>query len=163
MAFTIIDPTIMPVVAAFLFAFAVVYAILTSAKIFEKKNSVNAVIALVFGFFSIMYEPFVLGLQQYLPLATVFLIIVFFIVLLKKVFGKDEKDKTPIDLLPLVVALAIFLLLISTVGSGSLIVSWLQPLGLDPANAIFLFGVIVIILIFIAVYYHRGWPAPKTT
>ncbi len=155
---TIIDPAITPFVATFLFVFAIVFGLLTISKLFPK--NVNALLALVFALFSVFYEPLVVGLQEFMPIAAIFLIIVFFIVFLKKVFGK-EKGGHASDLLPIVVSLVLLLLVLATFGGGELIVSLLRPFGFDPSDAIYFVGLIIIIIIFVAVYYHRGWPAPK--
>lgn len=152
------DLLAVPLVAAFLFVFAVVFALLTSAKMFQRNT--NAIIAVVFAVFSILYEPLVVGLQQFMPLAAVFFIIIFFIVFLKKVFG-PKKEGELFDAFPFVVSLTLLLLIFTTAGGADFILSNLTPLGLSTYDALFVAGLFLIILIFIAVYYHRGWPKPK--
>ena len=73
-----LDPTLTPFFAAFLFVFAVVYGALFAAKVFEKPKSINIVIALAFAIFAASYKPLVDTLYNFLPIAAIFLIIIFF-------------------------------------------------------------------------------------
>lgn len=139
----------LPEAAAFIFVFAVVYGLLSYADVLKHKG-VNIAIAAVFAAFSVMYEPFVSSLQDFIPIATVVLVVIFFIMLVKKVFTEKGGDT-----LPLAVALAILLLLLATIWDS---VTYYLPLGISPDNALWVIGVIIIIILFAAVYKHKENP-----
>lgn len=142
-----LDPTLTPYFAAFLFVFAIVFGLLSVSKLMDKR--VNAIIAVAFGLFAVLYEPFVTGLQVFLPIATIFLIIVFFIVFLKKVFG-EKKEKS--DTLPIAVTLAVLLGAMSVLGDE---LALLLPIGIEPIMFVWLSGLVIIILIFAAVWSRK--------
>ncbi len=152
-----LDIIFLPYIAAFLFVFAIVLGLLTSAKMFNK--NINAALAAVFGIFSAMYEPFVTGVQTYLPIAAGVLIIVFFFVLVKKLFGekKDAAGKSEHDSLPMMVVLISLLIV--------LISQWdrvknLLPAGWDVTNIGWGLAIAVILIVFWAVYKHKPLPVP---
>ncbi len=138
-----IDPTLLPFVAAFLFVFAVVFGALSYAKVLGDQRKVNVLIALAFAIFAVLFEPFVFGLQAVLPFAVIGIIIVFFLLFLKKAFGGNTKDAVPI-----VVSLAIALLLLG--------IFWDQfgfslP-GISSTNVLWLIIIIIVVLIFYIAY-----------
>jgi hypothetical protein len=146
-----LDPALMPVMAAFVFVFAIVLGLLTSAAIFQRR--VNTVIALVFAVFSASYSPLVLILQQYIPIAAILFIIIFIIVLVQKSVSKKNTDSvlSSISLLILLFILGVFWDEIQ----------YILPVGLDPMNALGIIVVIVIVLIFLVAYKH-GKNTPET-
>jgi preprotein translocase subunit SecG len=161
MALEFLDPTLTPYAAAFLLVFAIVFGLLSVAKhekrdkqgnvvestpLFDRK--VNAIIALAFGLFSVLYEPFVTGLQTFLPLATIFLLIVFFIIFLKRVFGGGKEGEKS-DTLPIAVTLAVLLIVMTALGDQ--IVAML-PINIESTTLLWLSGLLIIILLFYAVY-----------
>jgi hypothetical protein len=145
------DP-FLPQFAAFLFIFSIVLGLLTTAKIFGDHKGVNAGIAVVFGIFSAMYEPFVTGVQTYLPIAAALLVIVFFVVLIKKLFGGKE-GKTTYDAVPIAVVLISLLLVL--ISQWSLLQGFL-PAGIDAWNFAYGLGIVMVLIIFVAVYKHKS-------
>lgn len=137
-------------VASFMFVFAIIFGVLNYAKILGFSKHVNAIVAIVFGTFSVVYEPFVLGMAAYMPYAAALFVVIFFILVIKKAFtgSKDEK----FDALPMIVSLAIMLLLVGLFWQQ---LSYFIPLNVDPMNVLWLIGIIVIVGIFWAVYRHK--------
>ncbi len=151
------DPVIAPIVLAFIFVFAVVYGLLASSKVLEFKRPVNAAIAIVFAGFSASYEPFVVMIQDIMPVASIFLIIIFFIIFVKKNLFGEKKDKEgkqeKSDMLPLGVSMALLLIVLGSM--GDVLVPYL-PAGIEPANVLWLAG-ILIILILLWIGYKKGF------
>ena len=142
-----IDPTMLPFVGAFLFVFAIVFGALSYAKVLGDQRKVNALIALAFAIFAVLYEPFVMGLQGVLPIGIILIVIIFFILLIKKVFsGGDTFDAWPIA------ASLIFALLLLGIFWDN--IGFSVP-GLDSNNVLWLIGVIIVILIFYVAYKHK--------
>lgn len=156
MALDFIDPTILPLLSTFLFVFAVVFGLLSIAKGKDDKvlfkNSVNVIIAIVFAAFAASYEPLVTALQQLIPLAAALLLVLFFFVFLKRLFGSKEGQK--FDALPFLVVIG-FLLLLLGIFWDSL---GLSVPGISSSNMMWLIGIIIVIMIFFAAYKHS--PAP---
>lgn len=148
MAISLIDPGVLPFVSTFLFVFALIFGLLSYSKIGEFNKKVNALLALAIAGFSVMYEPLVLGMQQYMPIAAAVLIVVFFFALLKKIFGKKEGDKGG-DMVPLIITLAVLLLLM--VAFGQNLTSFL-PAGMDPQSLLWGVGIIIAVLFFWLIY-----------
>ena len=148
----ILDTTMLPLATTFLFIFAIVFGLLTSVKEdrFFKNNKVNAAIAAVFGIFSASYEPLVQIMQQYIPIVSLLLIVVFFIVFIKKTFG--HKSESSSDKLPRLVTLAMLLLLIGVFWND---VAHYLPVAVDPTAALWIIGLVIIVMIFWAAYTHK--------
>jgi len=144
----IIDPTMLPFIGAFVFVFALVFGLLSYVNRFNK--AVNLLIAAVFGLFSVLYEPLVIGLQTFLPIAAIIFAALFFFLILKEVFKRKEGDKE-IDTFPMVVALGILLILLG--------IFWpqlnLEFAGLNSTNVFWLLGIAVVVLIFILAYSQK--------
>ncbi|HLD38773.1 MAG TPA: hypothetical protein VJB05_00490 [archaeon] len=145
---TIIDPAVMPFISTFLFVFALIFGLLSYSKIGEFNKKVNALLALAIAGFSVMYEPLVLAMQQYMPIAAAVLIVVFFFALLKKMFGKKEGDKSG-DTVPLIITLAVLLLLMVAFGQG---LTGFLPAGMDPQSVLWGVGIIIAVLFFWLIY-----------
>ena len=137
-------------VASFMFVFAIIFGVLNYAKILGFSKHVNAIVAIVFGAFSVVYEPFVLGMAQYMPYAAALFVVIFFILVIKKAFtgGKDEK----FDALPIVVSLVIMLIIVGMFWQQ---LSYFIPINVDPMNVLWAIGIIVVLGIFWAVYKHK--------
>lgn len=146
---TLIDPGALPYASAFLFVFALVFGLLSYSKIGEFDKKVNALIALAVAGFSILYEPLVLALTQYMPVAAAILVVLFFVALAKKVLGGGSQEMT----FPLVVSLAIMLLLLSIFADR--LVPFV-PGGFDAGNAMWLVGILIAILFFWMIYKYKG-------
>jgi len=143
----IIDPELVAPLGALILVFAIVYGILTYANILKDRR-VNLLIAAVFGLFSTLNEVFVTGLEEFLPIAAVVLVIVFFIMLLKEIVGKAAIT----DVVPVVVVLALLVLLVGSFGSR-------LPIGIANLDSTALAGwlaLILVILIFWFAYRHVG-------
>ena len=141
----------LPFLAAFLFVFAVTFGLLTIAKIMPKKQ-INAVIAIAIAAMTAMYEPFVTSLQAYMPIFAIILVILFMIIFVKKVLVGDKKDK---DALPIIVSLGLLLIVLGVTWNS---IAAFLPMDVDPRNALWGIGIIIILYIFYAVYKH---PTPK--
>ncbi len=76
----------------FFFVFATVYGVLVKSKVFEKQKGVNLTIALVMAFFSIAYQPLTAWLVVILPIAVIILLVIFGLLLVKSVLGKEKED-----------------------------------------------------------------------
>ncbi len=152
-----IDAAMLPVATTFLFVFALVFGLLTSLgeQKFFKNNKVNAAIAAVFGIFSATYAPLVEILQQYIPIAALLLIVVFFIAFVKKSLG--GKGGSSGDKLPMMVTLAMLLLIIGVFWND---IARFLPVSVDSTVALWVIGIIVILMIFWGAYKHSP-PAPK--
>lgn len=134
-----------PQVGAFFLVFAIVLGLLTSTKLFGR--NVNAAIAVVFGLFSAIYEPFVSGAQTYLPLAAVVLVVIFFLVLVKRLVGGGVKG----DLLPFLVVIASLLIVL---GAQAERVLAFLPGGFDTNNMLWVIGIVLVFILFWAAYAH---------
>lgn len=150
----VLDITFLPQVGAFLFVFAVVLGLLTTAKLFNK--NVNAALAAVFGLFSAIYEPFVSGIQTYLPIAAGILIVLFFFVFVKKLFEKKEGEK---GVEPVPLAVVLISLLVVLISQWDKVKGFL-PAGIDATNAGWILGIVAILIVIWAAYkYEPGQAA----
>ncbi|MCX6814779.1 MAG: hypothetical protein NTY20_03990 [Candidatus Aenigmarchaeota archaeon] len=105
--------TLIELVIPFLFMLAVVYGSLDVSGVFRNKR-VNALIAVVFAFFALTYEPAMLFINQVMPFAIMFFVVFFFIGFVIKIAKKGvEKDYNLI-----IIILGLVLLLFATQGSG---------------------------------------------
>ena len=150
------DPVIAPIILAFIFVFAVVYGLLSSSKVLEFKRPVNAAIAVVFAGFSASYEPFVVMIQDIMPVASIFLIIIFFIVFVKKNLFKEKKDgekSESSDLLHLGVSMALLLVVLGSM--GDILVQYL-PAGIDASSVLWIAGILIILILF-WIGYKKGF------
>jgi len=139
-------------VVPFLFVFAVVFGILSTLRRKENKQSVeffpknvNIIIALVFAFATIAYEPFAVFIMEILPLASIVLVVIFFFLILKKVFEGETKNT-----MPMIVSLGIFLILIGTIWDN--IISSLSMGFVKSRDLLWILGIIVVVLMFYAAY-----------
>ena len=143
-----IESEFLPSITAFLFVFAVIYGLLAKANLFGGINTrVAAIIALVVAFFTVMYEPFVSYMQDFMPIAALILIFLFFIVLIQNVIGGKAEAA---DSLPIVVVLAVLLLVVGLLWDNLAI----RLPGITSENLLWLIGIVIISMIFIAVYKH---------
>lgn len=139
----------LPQITSFLFIFAIIYALLIFTGIFAATRRAAALISIVIAFFAVMYSPLVSFLQGLLPIASILLVFLFFIVFIKKLFIKEGIE---VDALPLAVLLAVSLSLVG-VFWNSIAVSLPAPFTSD--TMLWLIGIFIIILIFFAVYSHK--------
>jgi hypothetical protein len=146
----IFDTTWMPQVAVFLFVFAMMFGLLSYAKIAGFSNRVSAMLALVIAFFSVLYEPFVTGMQALLPFASILLVVVFFVIFMKKLLVGDEKSEKK-DMIPFALAFGIAMLLVGLFWPN---VAGYVPAGFDPNNILWIIGIVFVLVFFGAIYYH---------
>ncbi|MBI2075994.1 MAG: hypothetical protein HYT72_01960 [Candidatus Aenigmarchaeota archaeon] len=132
-------------IAAFLFIFAIVYALLDKAKVIEIKGA-NVAIAAVMGFFAASFAPLTQVLQSILPAAAIILVIVFFLYLGKKLVGGEQ------DTLPTLAVLSISLILLAVLWSR---IAPMVPLPIDPNNMLWIIGVVIAVLIFAVAYRQK--------
>jgi len=148
-----IDATYTPYVATFVFVFAIMFGVLSFAKILGFDKRINAAIAAVIAFFATSYEPFVVGMAEYMPVIAAIFVVIFFIVFLKKIFGKDEKEKgKPSDMLPIGIALAFLLIVLAIMWDR---IYGFVPYGFDASNVLWIIGIIIIVIIFWVAYKHK--------
>jgi hypothetical protein len=137
----------------FIFVFAVVYGALDVSKVL-KNSRINALIALVIAFFAIGSAQVTGFILQIFPYATILFIIVFFFGFISSIFKGD--GKRDLTLLVMVAALVIVFL----INQGY---DWIKNIipgyAISPDNFMYLGGLILIIVIFYAVYQKgKGQP-----
>jgi hypothetical protein len=143
-----LNPATMAQVSTFLFVFGTVFGLMTYSKLLEFDKRVNALISLAIAFFAMVYEPLVVNLTTYMPIAAGIIAVLFFVMLIKKVLGGDKKEgagKQERDTLPIIVALGIMLILLA-VFSDMLIP--LLPSGISADSVLWGAGILVVILFF---------------
>ena len=145
---TLIDPAWVPYFSTFLFVFALIFGLLSYSKVGDFNKRVNALLALAIAGFSVLYEPLVVTLSQYIPIAASVLIIVFFLALVKKIFeGKDSKQAK--DYFPLIVVIAILFLLL--IAFADVFLAFL-PGNFDSSVVLWGVGIVFVLLFFWLVY-----------
>jgi|SRR3989338_4379453 len=143
---TLIDPATVPYVSTFLFVFALIFGLLSYSKVGDFNKRVNAMLALAIAGFSVLYEPLVLTLGQYIPIAASILIIVFFMALVKKILDGKEGSK---DKFPLIVVIAILFLLL--IAFADVFLAFL-PGNFDSSVVLWGVGIVFVLLFFWLVY-----------
>ncbi len=153
----LIDPSVTPFVATFLLVFSIMYFLLQKSKITGEDNkNLNAVMAAAIAAFAASFQPLVAALQGFLPAAVIVLVIAFVLFFLKntgKILMEGEDRQT------VAAGLAVSLLLVGILWNDIVqFVSSLfpggSPLGpslpafISPGNALWLVGIVIIILIF---------------
>ncbi len=130
----------------FLFMLAIVYGALDVSGVFRNKR-VNALIALVFAFFSLTYEPAILFINQIMPFAIIFFVAFFFLGFVIKVARKGvDKDYTL-----LIIILGLVLLLFATQGPG-FIDSFVPGFEEQASNIMMAAAIVFIGVILLAAY-----------
>lgn len=142
-----VDPGLLPFLGAFLFVFAIVFGLLSYAKMFGFPKNVNAAIALVFGIFAASFEPFRSGLFNILPILVIPLVILFFLVFVKEVF-KPKKEGETYDAFPPVILLGTALILLGVFWNSL----GIAVEGVSSTNMLWLVGIALAILIFVVAY-----------
>ncbi len=145
-----LDPATVAQVSTFLFVFGTVFGLMTYSKLLEFDKRVNAMISLAIAFFAMVYEPLVVNLSTYMPIAAGIIAVLFFVMLIKKVLGGEKKER---DTFPILIALGIMLILLG-VFSDALIP--LLPSGISPDNILWLAGILIVILFFWYIYKTKN-------
>jgi len=130
----------------FLFMLAIVYGALDVAGVFRNRR-VNAVIALVFAFFTLTYAPAIEFINQIMPFAIVFFVAFFFLGFVIKM-AKKGVDK---DFTLLIIILGLVLLLFATQGPG-FIDSFLPGFEEQASNIMLISAIVFIGVILLAAY-----------
>jgi hypothetical protein len=138
-----------PFATAFLFMFAVAFTLITYAGVIKSRPAAG-VIAAVIGLVSSLYGPFAAFLQVIIPLASVGLVALFFIVLVNKLFKKEEAK----DTFPVIAGLATMLLVLAGVWPN--VAGYFRIGGLTADSAAALIILAVIGLLFIGAYKYKG-------
>jgi len=136
---------------AFVFVFAVVFALLVYSGVFARKDKTApkaplAAIAAVVAIVSAMYEPFVMFMQQFLPLASIALVVLFFFVFVQQLVKKQGKG----DPWPAMIGLALFLLVIGMLWERIQISLGIS--AVSPDTVLWIMGIAAVILIFFLAY-----------
>ena len=139
----------LPQITAFLFIFALIYALLIYSRLFAGTKNAAALISLVIAFFSVMYSPLVEFLQGIIPIAALLLVFLFFIVLVKRLVIEGEAKK---DAVPIAAILAAFLIIVGVMWDR---IGFAIP-GLSSENMLWIVGIIIIVLILLVAYSHSG-------
>jgi len=142
-------PDFLSFAVPFIFVFAIVYGALELTAVFKENKKVGGLIALALSFFALSSEPVVAVINQFLPYAAMFFIVVFFIGFILAPFrGKEEKKDY--GLIIIVCGLvAVFL-----INQGYELVSSFLPAGLmiGSENFMVIAGLALIIALFFAAY-----------
>ena len=134
----------------FFFIAAVVYGALEVSGVFANKN-IKMIISGVIAFFTLTYEPLILFINQILPYAAIFFIIVFFVAFLFKPLKREGKEGRDYTLIIVVAGLVLVFL----ANSGyELIKQWFPQLS--NINFMVAIGVVIIILVLYAAYKRQG-------
>jgi hypothetical protein len=130
----------------FLFMLAIVYGALDVSGVFKNRR-VNALIAVVFAFFTLTYAPASEFINLIMPFAIIFFVVFFFIGFMIKIAKKGvEKDYNLI-----IIIAGLILLLLATQGPG--LINNFLPGFEEQANNIMIISAIVFIgLIMLAAY-----------
>ncbi|MFH1631346.1 MAG: hypothetical protein ABIA21_03985 [Candidatus Aenigmatarchaeota archaeon] len=135
---------------SFLFMFAIVFALLSYAKIFKETRYACAIIAAVIGLISAIYAPFTFFIQSVLPVASIVLVIIFFIVFIKAIFTHDKEKGKKSDMAPTVIVLAILLIVLAAMWP---MVSTQLGIAVSLSeNILWVIGLIVLFIIFVTAY-----------
>jgi hypothetical protein len=137
-----------PMAASFLFVFAITYALLLKSSILGNTKGASVIVAIVMASFSVLYGPAAAFLITILPTAGIILVILFVVAFARDILGLKGGDKK--DALPEVVLLFISLLVLAGI---------MPRLGfIDPQALLFIGGLIIVFLLFYAIYRHPKVP-----
>jgi hypothetical protein len=139
----------------FLFMLAIVFGALDVSGVFKNKR-VNALIALVFAFFALTYQPAVDFIMGIMPIAIIFFIGFFFIGFVIKI-AKKGADK---DYTLLIIIITLILLILATQGSDA--IAKFMPGFENQGNTILVAaGIAFIAVLLLAAYKLPGEKRPS--
>jgi hypothetical protein len=142
----------------FIFVLAVVYGALDFANVF-RKNSAKGLVSLAIAFFALTSEPVTEFIYGILPYAVILFVVVFFLAFIVKLLkGKGGERKTDWTLAMIVIVLVLIFL----ASQGEDLVTEFLP-SMPVENFMYAVGLILILLIFYAVYKNWGGEAPAKT
>lgn len=135
--------------ATFAFTFALVFALLVYAKIFPDSRKAMGIIAAAIGLVTASYEPAVMLMSGIIPIAAIFLVFLFFIILLKKLFfTKKEGEKQ--DVWPAMVGLGTMLVILNV--SWDKISGYIGLATVPGDTILWMIGILVILMILLLAY-----------
>lgn len=139
----------------FLFVLAVVYGALDYSNVF-KKNSVKSLVSLAIAFFALTSQFVIDFIYGILPYAVILFVIVFFLAFIARLVGGKGKERK-IDWSLAMIVIILFLIFLASYGED--IVTSLLP-SMPVENFMYAVGLILILLIFYAVY--KNWGGEET-
>jgi hypothetical protein len=133
----------------FFFIFAIIYGALEIGGVFKNKG-VKAIISICLAFFAVSNYQVLALINQLLPYAAIFFIVVFFLgFILKPFIGKGGKG----DPVLLIIVLGLVLLLFAQLGSpSSPFYHDIQSTILGNENFLWIVGIIIVIVMFVYAY-----------
>jgi len=154
-----ISPDILSFATSFVFMFAIVFALLVYSGMFARKEKGAVIghapkgplvaIAAVIAIVAALYQPFVVFLQQVIPLASIALVVIFFLVFIKQLIKKEGKG----DPWPAMIGMAAVLLVLGIAWPS--VQTYLGFTGISPDVMLWAIGIVVILLIFYMAYSAR--------
>jgi len=130
----------------FFFILAIVYGAIEVSGVFDNKR-VGIIISVVIAFFTLTYEPLTLFINQMLPYAAIFFVIVFFLAFIFRPLKGEGGGKRDYTLI--VVAGGLILLFLANYGYDALKELIPQFTNIDFLMAV---GIVILIMVFYAAY-----------
>lgn len=149
---------LMTLAVPFFLVFAIVYGALEVSGVFSRKEEgrkvtnkkVNAIIALVLGFFAITSEQVVGLTYMFMPYAAVLFIIVFFLGFILSPFRGKEEEKD----YSLIAIIAMLVILFLASQGQEMLIDLFPALGISGENFFTIAGLLLIIAVLYAAYQH---------
>ncbi len=135
----------------FLFVLAVVYGALDYANVF-KKNSVKGLVSLAIAFFALTSQFVIDFIYGVLPYAVILFVVVFFLAFIARLVGGKGKERK-IDWSLAMIVIILLLIFLASYGED-LVTSFLPSMPVE--NFMYAVGLVLILLIFYAVYKNWG-------
>jgi len=132
----------------FLFILAVVYGALDYANVF-KKNSVKGLVSLAIAFFALTSEFVIDFIYGILPYAVILFVVVFFLAFIARLVSGKKRQ---IDWSLAMIIIILVLIFLASYGED-LVIAFLP--SVDVTEFMYAIGLILILLIFYAVY--KNW------
>jgi uncharacterized membrane protein len=133
----------------FFFIAAVVYGAIEVSDVFDNKK-IKTIIAAVFALFTLTYEPLILFINQILPYAVIFFIVIFFLAFIFKPLKGEKSGSKDYELIVIITAL--ILLFLANYGY-----EWIKDLVPQFSNTDFMLAVggVILVIIFYAAWQHN--------
>ena len=138
---------------SFLFVFAVIFGVLELVNKRQKggffPRKVNILIAITFGLVAMAYEPLLSFIWSIIPLATVILVVLFFIAFLGELFKQSEEKEFTV----IIIVLGILLLIMGALWDK--IAKILPFQFMNQSDLLWIIGIIIVLLMFYAAYMSQ--------
>lgn len=140
-------------VIPFFFVAAIVYGALEVSGVFKNKN-VKMIIAAVFALFTMTYDPLIIFINNIMPYAAIFFIVVFFVAFIfKPMKGKKEEGR---DYTLIIIVCGLIIVFLANSGY-QLINQWIPQIStISGTNFMVAAGIILIVFILYAAYKMQG-------